>query len=271
MENEILAPRYVAMLDVLGFKELVHQVKVPEIVHRIQDTFPHARGYAGSYAKMSTREQRSVSGTIKCETAHFSDTLLIWTPKVNDDNRIAVEEVFYLAVANTIFYAFINDVPFRAGVAFGEVYVDPVRNIFVGQPIIDAHLTESSQDWIGGALHPECRLPCHFDTVPVTKYPVPRKHDPKRTATSPPISYAIDWTWPAQLPRRISGQNTGYRKRLIGAFEKYLSRPMEELVAQKYRNAKIFADLQVPAGHKRWIEIIRRNRPVSKWSWQRHR
>ena len=41
-----------------------------------------------------------------------------------DDNRIAVEEVFYLAVANTIFYAFINDVPFRAGVAFGEVYVD---------------------------------------------------------------------------------------------------------------------------------------------------
>ncbi len=43
--------------------------------------------------------------------------------------------------------------PFRIGVAYGEVHIEPGRNLFLGQPLVDAYLTERTQDWLGGALH----------------------------------------------------------------------------------------------------------------------
>ncbi len=56
-------------------------------------------------------------------------------------------------MARLICKAFLSGIPLRAGISFGECYIDRDRNILVGQAIADAHAVEAAQEWIGGAIH----------------------------------------------------------------------------------------------------------------------
>jgi hypothetical protein len=74
----------------------------------------------------------------------------------------------------------------RGAIAFGDTIIDPPTNTFLGQPIVDAHLAETAQEWVGLGVHPTA-----VDGVrrceSVVEYKVPLK------AGTPELTHAITW------------------------------------------------------------------------------
>jgi len=152
----IVAPRYIAMLDILGFKDMLAKNKLANVI--------------GMYNHL----EKKISLMTKWEVKHviFSDTLVLyteipdptfWSQEIVENPPIAavhkLVEILAEIIARVMSGAINMGLPMRCGVAYGNCYIDPLRNIYIGQPFIDAHLTEDAQDWIGVALHPTCFHP----------------------------------------------------------------------------------------------------------------
>jgi len=88
--------------------------------------------------------------------------------------------------------------PLRAGIAFGECIIDPAKEIYIGQPMIDAYHTERAQEWVGGAFHPSCwqspgllEALCKGHDRSAVKYPVPTKTPGSVERVQ--LEYALNW------------------------------------------------------------------------------
>jgi len=245
------------MMDILGFKALINRISIKNIVQRMEYVFRKIPNVDSVCCEFSRDAKYTRNLTLKCGAANFSDTLLLWSQPINpNDHResFPFEKHFFRTVSNIIFHAFLADIPLRVGVSFGEVYIDTENNIFLGQAIIDAHLIEIAQDWVGGALHPNCPvillLEQGYSSEFIASYEVPIKTD-----NNIKLKYAIDWTSEAQLSRPISIREFGvfYRERMEQQYSKLLTDAPETAKA-KYINAKEFTDLMIIQGRKRLAE-----------------
>ena len=84
----------------------------------------------------------------------------------------------------------------RCGIAFGPAYIDHENSIFVGAPIVEAHLLEQDQQWAGAALTatasarvPEYARTGNYADWWVTPWDVPLKNG-KTMKT-----LAVNWNW----------------------------------------------------------------------------
>jgi len=150
------------MIDILGFKALLASVPVADIVARVDNLLGYIRGMRMYWSSAmvaggtgAVTEKRD--GKFGLNEMHFSDTILVWTAPCSDRNNPLCQiqgGLLVSSVARLICKSFLSGIPLRAGIGFGECYVDPIRNILVGQAIAEAHDVEAAQDWIGGAIHP---------------------------------------------------------------------------------------------------------------------
>ncbi|WP_461413852.1 hypothetical protein [Gemmatimonas sp.] len=170
------------MFDVLGFKDMLERTSLADIASAyrslIDAKLMAARVPVGARSGVSVE----VSGT-----TIFSDTILVWS----DDTWDAVQS-FLVSCSVLIGTALGRGWPLRGGIAYGDVILNRAERIFVGQPIVDAHLTECSQDWVGAALHPSVLSHVTFGAniaslQDVIAYPVPVK------AGASPLSHALHW------------------------------------------------------------------------------
>ncbi|CAJ1001050.1 hypothetical protein [Brevibacillus aydinogluensis] len=147
----MLKQRYVAFMDVLGFRTIV-SVKGEEFVgQQLSSLFNHAL-VAALNNETTTVEDRLVNPQIKSniEFVLFSDSVLLYTP---DDSPEYLEEMIYILnrfMTRTIFHGF----PLRGGLVKGNLYVDPPN--FVGQAQIKAYDLEQVQEWSGIIVHESC-------------------------------------------------------------------------------------------------------------------
>ncbi len=77
--------RYIALIDILGFRSLLNTTPLAEIVRKVEVLLEDSQRYLGS--------NRRTLGEV-----HFSDTILIWTPLVNGGVRLwylDIELVFW--------------------------------------------------------------------------------------------------------------------------------------------------------------------------------
>ena len=161
--------RYVALIDILGFRSLLASTPVIEVIGRIDNLLSDAQRYL-----------RASTGSGQVRTlgeVHFSDTILMWTPlikDIHDDQEIVAGGHLFFVVTDLIYRSFIAGIPLRAGIGFGECCIDVDRQIFVGRAIVDAYEVESAQDWVGGALHPSVPFGIAY-AGSLVKYAVPVK------------------------------------------------------------------------------------------------
>ena len=187
-----IAPRYVGMCDVLGFSDLVESQELVDVYFRYWKLLESARIHMKTY---STPQISGGSVSMKDNYAIFSDTLLLWSDDLSppyDGAELVIVSNFFSLCASLIQTSILLDLPLRVGVAYGEVFIDAARSVFLGKPIVNAYKIEESQKWIGGACHSSCTDgPC-FDRViypwtDVLEYPVPYEGE------EGPIRYAINW------------------------------------------------------------------------------
>lgn len=253
-----LAYRYVAMMDILGFRETLQTCPVLEVVRNVARAFDATKHFDSSVSVSAIPgvAEPHWTGTIKHRSALFSDTIIVWTPNITGSipgRDRAILHTFLRNIADFIFHSFVHGIPLRVGIAFGECCIHKSANIFIGQPIVDAHLVEMAQEWIGGALHPNCSPAETFSwgrlASPVVEYQIPVKE-----GFELPLEYALDWT---DVPRsHVMFRRRGIKPEEIGcsfyademlnhAFTRYTQAPPSESVKGKYRNAEIFTQKQM--------------------------
>lgn len=83
--------------------------------------------------------------------------------------------------------------PIRIGIAYGECFIDNTRNVFLGDSIINAHLTEESQNWIGGACHKSCRNGPIFNSLILKNFFVSYNVPLKLSSKTVPMNFGLTW------------------------------------------------------------------------------
>lgn len=140
-ENQ--AKRYVAFLDILGFKDFVLRHNIVDVYSRLNTLYELTPNEMESGEKY----KRSIKERVRISI--FSDSICVFS--INDD----YQSLFYfLSYIKTILRrALRKEVPLKGAVAYGDIVVDNDSNIFCGQPIIDAYLLEEDLQYLGVVFH----------------------------------------------------------------------------------------------------------------------
>lgn len=183
------APRFVGVFDILGFKALVGSRSLDEVLSMygglVQEAHEQTRW---PVAKIYSSPEGG--GRLDIETVPLvigSDTLFLWQYGSGGEHVQNFFETACLLVARSVRLG----VPLRGGIAYGDCMMDSASNTFVGQPLIDAHLVEASQQWAGVALHETCFMsPIGKNLVKIVdavEYEVPVK------AGCSPLPWSLRW------------------------------------------------------------------------------
>lgn len=141
----------VAVCDILGFKNLLRSFPLKEVVEDHLGYF-RKRLYHSIYQKEPPNDVPSLDDLIaqkRVGFAWFPDTFLFYSlEETEDDYKNVIETVTWL-IFETIFDPHVR---IRAGISYGEVYIDQKNQIYLSQAISDAYELQQRQEWCGGAL-----------------------------------------------------------------------------------------------------------------------
>lgn len=197
--------RYVAVIDILGFKELLNPKGHfgPDPVQKLKYFYV---GLLYAALHKVGRNARSAKKYLSQEShddigfAVFSDTILLWSAVFEDgmsEAEAAINSIRFFDSLSEILKESLHRLPMRAGVAFGDVLIDKSASVFLGQPIVDAHLLETAQDWIGAACHFSChKVPAFAEMCKglfVVYYDVPVKPMVADSVQPSRKMFAVHW------------------------------------------------------------------------------
>lgn len=131
--------RWLAYVDLLGFKDLVNSSDISDVVHTYFDVL--------SNIEQLCAKQRKGGNLL---FAWFSDTFLIYTKSHSVNEFIELEN----AVAQLFVSLISKGVPARGCISFGKLYSQQKKNIFIGPVLIDAYIYGEKLNWIGLSLSP---------------------------------------------------------------------------------------------------------------------
>jgi hypothetical protein len=234
----MIGRHWIAMLDILGFRQMVETRNLNELV-RVVDNLFIASQPRESVLVSQSGERRTTLGHL-----HFSDTIMLWTPRLDtDESAFNGHAFFHLCgtVNNLIALALVNGVALRGGLAMGECYLDHAKQLAVGKAIINAYLLEQEQEWLGAAVAGEqlgelAVFNDFEDWSGLVSYPVPTKTSSSRAL------FALDWTHIARLPDKVSQKlwNMNARAATEQALSIGLAAARHEAAYRKWKNAAEF-------------------------------
>lgn len=264
-ENSPVGHRWIAMLDILGFRQLVKTRQLSWLVRQLDYLFAAAEPKEAScgflLANGRVRRRNLTLGHL-----HFSDTLMLWTPPLDagdhDVNAAAFSHICN-TVANLIALALINGLSLRGGLAFGECYINPAKQLAVGEPIVDAYLLEQEQEWLGASVSAErffdpAATSDELEGCSLVRYRVPTK-----TALNYEL-FAIDWPRIARMPDPLTQKlwKINARSAIERALSEGLKADTEKRVYRKWKNSSEFFQSQA---QRRPLEFIRYKGPNEGW------
>jgi len=134
--------RYVCFLDIMGFKDMVMKNQHEFIYKKLE--------VLSNYTKsLETQNLPSGYEPDSLKTVSFSDSIVIFT---KNDNIKCLEILTY-AVCWLFSRAVVDEIPLKGAISHGEMSVNISRQIFFGQPLIDAYLLEEELSFYGVVLH----------------------------------------------------------------------------------------------------------------------
>jgi len=222
----------IALCDILGFSDLVKSNPLDAVADNVLGWFRQALHHSinknGWPEVIPTFDE--IDKNSKIGLAWFSDTILLFTREDTDESLQELLQTVEWLLFETMHYT----TRMRAGLAYGDAFIDPKNNMYVGVPIIDAHQLEQQQQWSGAALTksasdrvPEFARNGKFADWPILPYNVPLKKN--KTI----YTLAVNWTC------GIHNQPPLYwsKKNEEPTSEDWASRPS---VCEKWQNTKQF-------------------------------
>jgi hypothetical protein len=171
---------FVALFDVLGYKELIEKQEVS----RVAETYEKMRREFRKYM-----EDINQSTNIRIESRCFSDTFLLYTKNKNkEDFRALIIACSFLYLASIT-----NDLYLRGAIAVGDLLIGD--DMEVGKPIVKAYTSEQKQDWMGCWIMDECfqgvvKPEEYLNNRWIVRYPIPLKEKEEIKE-----QYALNWLY----------------------------------------------------------------------------
>lgn len=144
---------FFGIFDVLGYSKMIESMKdnLDALIDIYTNTLMDIDDLALS---LEGHNKSMLLAPIETKSFAFSDTIVLYqdmpkgpvilqTPSIN----VFLGEVCYL-----LRLAFERGIPLRGAVSYGEYYIQEDRGCFIGYPVIEAHNTESKQNWSGAIL-----------------------------------------------------------------------------------------------------------------------
>lgn len=143
IENDwaITCSRYVAFIDIMGFKDMVARMQHNE-VYEMMKKIDRSRKHVEKVDWLKTKSLLAKSTT-------YSDSIIVYS---KDDSYEALDFLIS-TVAGLTNYLFIEGVPHKGALAFGIMTLDTENSIFFGQPLIDAYLLQEEINFYGVLIH----------------------------------------------------------------------------------------------------------------------
>lgn len=208
-----LRNRIVAFVDILGASQAALSGQTANLVgniFRLKRTMQWTHRIHVCNPDGTTGKQEFRPGIVQ-----FSDCLLLWSEPLDGlstEQFVRVVGSFMWNLCTEMGRLLLADVPFRAGVSEGPVFIDPELNIYAGRPIVEAAKLEASQNWLGVAMlfadkpdrlihRPDQIFVAGdhsiFEHYVVLDVPVPMKND-KPTLSSDQSVVALNWALAVQ-------------------------------------------------------------------------
>ncbi|WP_276381339.1 hypothetical protein [Flavobacterium sp. H4147] len=138
--------RFVAFLDILGFKD-----KIMRNTHsEIYDELSKLSKVKSHLEKVASKTNESpIYQDADIYIVSFSDSIVIFSK--NDDYENF--EFFLISLRYFFSNAIANKIAIKGGMAYGEISLNKQEQIYFGQPIIDAYLLEEDVNYFGVVAH----------------------------------------------------------------------------------------------------------------------
>lgn len=140
----ITTSRYVCFIDIMGFKDLVARqshAKVFNLMSRLSDAKELLHSVLNNDSKSKSKNL--------LYTTTFSDSIIIFSKDNSDDSEIAM----MISMSYLFEKAMSNGIPLKGALSFGRMSVDKEKQIFFGQPLIDAYLLQEDLFYYGIVIH----------------------------------------------------------------------------------------------------------------------
>jgi hypothetical protein len=185
-----------AFCDLLGFSNLVMENPLDAVLsqhdylRRIIGHCLHQNGFPDRTPSLERLQNQDELGF-----AWFSDTMLFYgLDESQESNNRVVEAVAWL-IFETMFKP---EIRVRAGISFGEFFVDPSNGIYLGKALVEAYRLEQQQAWVGGALTFSAKEQFSDNNSWLVPYAVPIRK--KNGLLSTLDTMAVDWTFGHHRP-----------------------------------------------------------------------
>lgn len=138
--------RFVAFLDILGFKDSVMRNSHDDIYLKLSNINKLKKSIEnGNNSEVLSKNFIDSEVYI----VNFSDSIVIFSK----NDTIYNFEHFLIAVRYLFGKCLAATIPIKGGIAYGEISVNKTEQIYFGQPIIDAYLLEEDLNYFGVAFH----------------------------------------------------------------------------------------------------------------------
>lgn len=189
----------VAVLDLLGFSQIIEKESLDEIECRYTQTLMSGltlSGLASIGAFVFDGKGNLDAGEDLWTVSFgvFSDTVVIYPRRLVGHPIRATCEV----VASLIDVALQGDWLFRGGVDFGSFRALPGHNLYIGKALISAHRLETMQNWAGAIVSERAQQKYPHEIAEMkdehllVDYPVPIKTE---SGVAEKMCLAVNWCY----------------------------------------------------------------------------
>ena len=131
------AHRFVAFLDIMGFKDRVGRTSHSRLLAQLTDFNKAITGYIGKYQNT------------EIQLAQFSDSIVLFSNDITQKSLKTLAEVTRGIMQTAIKL----QIPLKGAIAQGQITCDIPKQLFFGQALIDAYLLEENIHYYGILVH----------------------------------------------------------------------------------------------------------------------
>lgn len=136
----ITTERFVAFIDIMGFKDMVLKM-THDNIYKIMLSIDNAMKNNSDI--INNKDLQLVKSTT------YSDSIMIYSK----DDSIKAFSALVASVSGLTNDLFIAGIPHKGAIALGKMTLDTEKSIFFGQPLIDAYLLQEELHFYGIIIH----------------------------------------------------------------------------------------------------------------------
>ena len=185
----------VAMLDILGFSDMITKMKLEDIRDLVVKTLLDAVRETNFILQHDFERIKHFSDykgdILPLEWIYFSDTIFFYL-KSDDKSSFGlhdpVQRVDSMIYFCSLFFrkCILNNLPLRGAISYGECLVSKYPAYFLGLPIVEAYKLEKKQKWAGITLYQSAVKMLNKSEIRACLWDVPIEQEKQKL-------YVVNW------------------------------------------------------------------------------